>query len=314
MIWVEILSRHGQVTARFSHAGPVLRIGRSYRNDVVLDDAAVAPEHLVIVTSDDGAMIAEAASAATKVTIGGTPHGRAPIDGDTLLQIGHTQLRVRGSDYPVPPATETPMQREPWLLLALASAGALAVYGSTYWLTETIEPRISRYVGGMVGFAVVVLLWAALWALFSRIFSGHARFVRHLAIGFAGLLAYSLYGIVTSLLAFLLSSPIIAGNAFIGLWITLGLLSFVHLQVISPTRAVLKTSILAVLVAAAIIVQWANLFDQQKNGVQPTLARTTFPPAFRFTRPESEDQFFAGITKMKTALDADRATAAAASP
>jgi hypothetical protein len=52
--------------------------------------------------------------------------------------------------------------------------------------------------------------------------------------------------------------------------------------------------------------QLANQLDQLKNGLQPAIARTTFPPAFRLARPKSEDQFFAGVAALKDKLDDDR--------
>ena len=46
MIWVEILSRHRDIAARFRFPGPEVRIGRGYDNDVIVDDPYVAARHL----------------------------------------------------------------------------------------------------------------------------------------------------------------------------------------------------------------------------------------------------------------------------
>ena len=50
MIWVEVLSRQHDVISRHRIAdvaeGASIRIGRAYDNDVVIDDAYVAPHHL----------------------------------------------------------------------------------------------------------------------------------------------------------------------------------------------------------------------------------------------------------------------------
>src|SRR6202035_999762 len=46
MIWIEILSRHRDIAARFRIPGPEARIGRGYDNDVILDDPYVAAQHL----------------------------------------------------------------------------------------------------------------------------------------------------------------------------------------------------------------------------------------------------------------------------
>ena len=55
VIWVEVLSRHRAVVSRHRCTGRVVRIGRAYTNDVVLDDPYVAPEHAIIVRDEDGA-------------------------------------------------------------------------------------------------------------------------------------------------------------------------------------------------------------------------------------------------------------------
>ena len=58
VIWVEILTRSGsQVAARHRCAGPALRIGRSYQSDVIVDDPAVAPDHLHVTQGEDGVQI-----------------------------------------------------------------------------------------------------------------------------------------------------------------------------------------------------------------------------------------------------------------
>ena len=47
MIWVEILSRHRDIAARFRFPGPEVRIGRGYDNDVIIDD------HVIVVAAAD---------------------------------------------------------------------------------------------------------------------------------------------------------------------------------------------------------------------------------------------------------------------
>jgi FHA domain-containing protein len=306
VIWVELLSRHGQVASRFRCAGPELRIGRGYRNEIVLDDPAVAPEHLRVTQGEDGAIIVEALDPAHGFAIAGTPRDRSLVDGDTVLRIGHTLLRIRGADYVVPAASAVVVQHTPWPMLAVLVVAGLALNGLTAWLDETTEPRLARDVASLLGSDLVVLLWASLWALFSRIFSGQARFSRNLAIAFGGFLVYTVYYFLAEDFAFSFSSPVIAGDLSVGFWLLLGTICFFHLQAISPARRGVKAAVLAVLVAGGIGMQLANQLDQLKNGLQPAIARTTFPPAFRLARPKSEDQFFAGVAALKDKLDDDR--------
>ncbi len=58
-IWIEVLSRHGDVGSRQRFTSTPITIGRAYDNDVVLDDPHVAAHHLRIVRSDAGVLTAE---------------------------------------------------------------------------------------------------------------------------------------------------------------------------------------------------------------------------------------------------------------
>ena len=290
----------------------MLRIGRSYRNDVIIDDPAVAPDHLRIVQGEDGAILVEAVSESGGFAIDGERRDRSLIDGDTVLRIGHTSLRLRDEDYAVPAAAMVAEQKPRWVELGALILVALLINGATLWLNETSEPKLSRYVAGMVGLGAVVLIWSGLWGVVSRIFAGAARFPRHLAIAAGAFLFYTVYSILAEALAFSLSSGVIFGNVGTGFWVVLGAACFLHLQVIAPSHALLKAGIVAILVLAGIAAQLANRFEQLKTGAQPSIARTSFPPAFRLARAESEDQFFAAVDALRAKLEADRKAGAAA--
>jgi hypothetical protein len=306
VIWVEILTRSGQVAARHRCAGPVLRVGRSYHSDIIIDDPTVAPDHLRITQSEDGAIEVEAVSETTAFTIKNERHERSLIDGDTVLRIGHTLLRIRDEDYAVPAAALVVEPKPRWIELSALIVIALLINGATLWLNEISEPRLSRYVAGMVGLGAAVLLWSGLWGLVSRIFAGTARFPRHLGIAAGAFLIYTIYTILAEALAFSLSSGLIFGNVAAGFWVVLGVACFLHLQVIAPTHAAAKAGIIAVLVLAGIAAQVANHSEQLKNGAQPSIAETTFPPTFRLTRAESTDQFFTAVDGLRVKLEADR--------
>jgi len=72
MIWVEILSRHQEVAARFRIAGTEARIGRGYTNDVIVDDPYVAPEHLRLFRDEAGGLVVEDLGTANGVFLDGS--------------------------------------------------------------------------------------------------------------------------------------------------------------------------------------------------------------------------------------------------
>ena len=312
VIWIEILSRGGQVVARHRRSGPVLRIGRSYQNDVIIDDPAVAPDHLRVTQAEDGAILVTAVDASSPFAIRGERRERSLVDGDTVLRVGHTSMRIRDETYAVPAAAAVIVSKPRWIELAALIVVALLINGAILWLNETAEPKFSRYVAGMAGLGAAVLIWSGLWALISRIFAGAARFPRHLGIAAGAFLAYTIYTILAQALAFSLSSGMIAGNIAAGFWVVLGIACFLHLQAIAPSHAPIKAGVIAVLVLAGIAAQLANRFEQLRNGAQPSIAQTTFPPGFRLQRAASEERFFAAVDGLREKLDADRQAGAAA--
>jgi len=58
-MWIEVLSRNGEVAARERIDTQEARIGRAFDNDVVIDDPHVAPHHLRIIRGEDGELVAE---------------------------------------------------------------------------------------------------------------------------------------------------------------------------------------------------------------------------------------------------------------
>ena len=46
VMWIEVMSRHGDVAARSRIDSPEARIGRAFDNDIVVNDPHVAPHHV----------------------------------------------------------------------------------------------------------------------------------------------------------------------------------------------------------------------------------------------------------------------------
>ena len=97
MIWVEILSRHRDVAARFRIADQEVRIGRGYDNDVIVDDPYVAARHLRVFRDEAGQLVAEDLGSANGTFLypDKRRQPRIVIDGDRPIRIGHTDLRIR---------------------------------------------------------------------------------------------------------------------------------------------------------------------------------------------------------------------------
>ncbi len=310
MIWVEILSRHRDVAARFRIAGPEARIGRGYDNDVIVDDPYVAAQHLRVFRDDAGQLIVEDLGSAngTFIDRGSSRLARVIVDGEHPIRIGQTYLRVRGVDHVV--AAERVMRPE-WRILptVLAAALGLAILGILalrVWLTQTSEPRASSYLTPLLVLASSVLIWVGMWALLSRIFSGSSRFLRNLLIALAGLFVASLYGEFAQFAAFAWTWSTAATYEYAATWLVLAATCFLHLREIGSAHLLLKGAIVTALLVTAIAVQTLQLSEAFSDSGRQKMARLLMPPAFRAVPLRDQITFFGEIADLKATLDDDR--------
>ena len=104
---IELLASHGKsVERRYIFEKGHAAIGRSYKNDVILDDPFLSPEHLFISVSDGSVQVTDLKSEnGTKI------NGRAAIKDQTekaasgdQITIGRTKLKIILPGQPVAPA------------------------------------------------------------------------------------------------------------------------------------------------------------------------------------------------------------------
>jgi FHA domain len=308
VIWVEVLSRHRDVVARYRCDGPVATIGRAYDNDVVLDDPYVAAHHVRIARDNAGRLVAHDLGSVNGLSADdGTPReAEVVLDGDRTLRLGRTLLRVRGADFPVPAErTAVPVARA-WPVTLGLGAGVATVSVLSLWLSETQEPQLSRYVLPLLAMAVAVLIWTTAWALMSRIFSGAARFERHLTIALIGLLAFFAFDEITDYGSFALSWRALAEYAYVGNWLLLAALCFFHLREIGPMRLRLKGGVVAAIAVAAIGAQTLTKSELSSMFGQQSYLPGLKPPMFRLKPPKSEGEFFADAQRLKDVVDKAR--------
>lgn len=314
MIWVEVLTRHREVAARYRFAGPEIRIGRGYTNDVVVDDPYVALEHLRIRRGDDGSLVAEDIGTLNGMHVGRTAEKveRVVLDGDQVIRIGRTDLRIRGAEYVLP--RERALTGPPRIIpiIAALSVVLLGIDALSLWLHQVTEPRLSYYLPALLGLPAYAVSWAGVWAILCRIFSGQARFERQLLIGLSGLLAFMLYQQLSDFTPFAVSWYAPTKYGFVASYALLAVIVFWHLREIGPTRLRLKGGIVAGLAVVAVAAQWLIESEARFNYGQQDAARHLLPTAFRLKPFRDEDAFFGDVEKLKGQLDRDRKKQAAA--
>ncbi|HLJ20229.1 MAG TPA: FHA domain-containing protein [Stellaceae bacterium] len=310
VVWIEVLSRLRDVVARHRCAGPEIRVGRAYDNDVVLDDPYIAPHHLRIRRSEAGGWIAEDLGSAGGLFLDHArdKFGWVEIDGDRVMRIGHTYLRLRAAGYAVAPERTDPPSSRLWPVLGALAAVLVAIDLGSRWLAQTTEPKLSPYLVSVLTVAVLLGTWAAVWSVLTRIFSGQARFERNLLIALAGMLIYSLYGEFVEYSGFALSWSALATYQSIGAWSLLAAVCFLHLREVSPSRLRLKAGLVIALLAAGIGVHLLSQSELRTGtGIdREVTALHLLPPEFRLAPLQTEDTFFTDVEALKTKLDHDR--------
>lgn len=310
MIWVEILSRHRDVMARFRSAGPEVRIGRGYDNDVVVDDPYVAAQHLRVFRDEAGQLVVEDLGSVngTFLDAGRNRLARLNVDGSKTIRIGQTYLRVREISHAVEPERVARPDRGilPMLAGTALAAATLGIYMLKVWLTQTSEPRVSTYLTPSLTIIAAVLVWAGLWALLSRIFSGHSRFLRNLLIVLTGAFTLSLYNELAQILAFAWTWPAASTYQYVVIWSILAAMCFFHLREVGPARLWLKGAIVTTVLVTVIAAQALQQSEAFSDSGRQNTTRLLMPPSFRAVPLRDENAFFGGIADLKAELDSDR--------
>jgi hypothetical protein len=307
-IWVEVLSRHGAVLTRHRCTCSEIRVGRGYGVDVMIDDPLVDPEHLAICRDAAGALVAEDLGSVNGLFLGrGTVRqSRVVLDGERLIRIGGTLLRVREAEHAVVAALPIRRTRRAWPMLLGLGAAVLGLTLLGFWLEETGESKASYYLSPSVMLIAATLLWTAAWALASRLFSSEARFDRHLAIALVGLLSLDLLEKAATYFSFALSWPLLTAFTYVGLWLAGGIVCYRHLRQVAAGGSFRQMAVIAALTLAAIGIHSLKRWEPPVNIDQERYVKRLLPPALRLTAGEPDNALFATADRLRRKLDRDR--------
>jgi hypothetical protein len=310
MLWVELLSRHGEVLSRHraqigTEAGAGIGIGRGYDNDVIIDDAYVAAHHLRLVRGEHGGLVAEDLGSANGLFIGEEkrPSARVALDGERIIRIGRTRLRVREAGHAVAPERVARPRIHTWPLSLALLALCLGLVALEEWLGQTGEAKLATYLSPVLALALFVLAWSTAWSVVSRIFTGRARFERNLLIAVCGLLALQLLDQLGDLAAFALSRREFATWRFAGMWLVAATVCVLHLRGIGESRQRLKAAVVGLLALTGIGMQTLTQWESRSNYDPQSYVRRLKPPTLRLAAPQSPDAFFGEVAALKPRLD-----------
>ena len=307
--FIETLARNGDVLHRQQVNVLPIRIGRAYDNDVILDDDYVAPRHALVDAVHDKLMLHDLGS-----RNGVVKHGkRLPslaLTGDTVVRIGHTSLRVRAADFPVP-AELLDRTMHGWEGAVPGIAGmllaALVALGIT-WLFDTRQFQPTLYLQALAFGVGGAVAWGGAWAFANRLFGRHARLGRHVFIvgsGAAALLAWELasngvaYAFALEALTRYGSHGVIA--------IAAGIIYF-HLATVKPQlRLRFRWLCLLFAIVGSGLMLIANV-QRSGRAADELYMGVVLPPSMRASPDHGVDAYIDQVEAMKEQVDRERAT------
>ncbi|QNA89681.1 FHA domain-containing protein [Massilia sp. Dwa41.01b] len=306
--FIETLARNGDVLHRHRVDRLPIRIGRGYDNDYILDDAYAAPRHAMVELGEDGGLVLRDLGTRNGVVHGRTRRTSLPVDGNTVVRLGHTSLRIRAADFPVPAELlDRTMHGWEGALPGLAGTVLVALVALfTMWLADTQAYRPFRYLLALAYGMGAALVWSGLWAFGNRLFGRHARLGRHLFIFGCGIAALMLFRLLSSALGYAWSIEVFTRyGSHVAILLVAGMVYF-HLTTVKPEprrRFAVMCAALAVLGSGLVLIS-----NEQRNGrlADELYMSVLLPPDMRATPDGSVDEFMADVAAMKAELDRER--------
>jgi pSer/pThr/pTyr-binding forkhead associated (FHA) protein len=306
--FIEILSRNGEVQQRHCVRSLPIHIGRGYDNDVILDDVHTASHHAIVEMDADGNLIVRDLSSLNGLVVQGRRQQKVSVDGNRIIRLGQTNLRIRTSDFTVEneavDSNNYGWEGWPPALAGLALICLLSLSGT--WLSEVEKFAPIRYLIALAQVVATVALWSGIWAFANRLFGGHARFGRHLFIAACGMSAAQVFGYLSSLLGFAFSWEIVTrygSHIFIAI---MAATLYFHLSTIRPrhTHRLLVTAIMLSVMGSGLML----MTNYQRTGrlADELYMNDLFSPTLRMSGNDNVAHFMATSEKLKARVDSER--------
>jgi hypothetical protein len=304
---VDVLDRDGRARATVPiHRWPVT-IGRALTSDIVLDDPYSAPHHATLGEHDGG----------LQLMIGDTVNGawhrkrrvpageRIELAAGEVVQIGGTRLRVRRT-------ADTMAPERPWVPEASGSVRTVLVLallfslwnGADLWLHDDPGGRMTDYLPVLIGGPVAIAIWAAFWAVGSKLIRHRFDFWSHVRIALLASLAMGFVALALPLFAFTSGwswpsriAPLVAGGFA---WSAVG----AHIGRVLPGRPRALVAVMASLFVIGLGLYTMHQYETQDRLFPELYVTTLAPPALRVAPTVSTARFVDEARALKAVLDA----------
>lgn len=310
---IEILDRFGKVKDRHKVTKFPLRIGRSYKNDIIIDDNYVSPEHVELMLDGDGHILAtDLHSDNGMFTLHPlVRHDILTLEEDQRIRIGHTDVRVRSEDFDVKETffdhgrpSELHLLMTSVLFLPLIWALTAGILLANQYFAVTHEVHFNQVLGAVLPTFIVIIVWTFIWSIVSKIITHKFYFAYHGI--FVGLLLSGFYFIE---LAFEYLEFIFPISGLADLLIIFSDIAFTYILLYGHLRQSThfnkRKTRLSSAIATSMIVGVAYLIvyvNEPQYQSQPVYSSIMKPPMFVMKKPVTIDQFFSNTSQLAEPL------------
>jgi hypothetical protein len=312
-----------------------LTVGRGLSNDVILEDPYVDARHARIGLDEAGApVIEDLGSVNGLVAKDARLPGRMLVGPGSEIRVGRTVLRFHDADEPVPPALVDATAASPasiakasekrlarWrraravrrvvrfarttparLLTAAVAASAIALYS---WLGSAQRSSASEALFAALGFAMIVAVWAGIWAVASRVTVHQFRFVGHVGVASLVTLAGLVWSVAIEWTVFFFPDAGLSDVLSVGIGLVLlSALVAGHLSLASGlSRQQQWRAGFAVAGTALLIGGLATLAEEESFSDVPTFSGIVKPVAAEWLPTATVDEFGGVMVKLKEQVD-----------
>jgi hypothetical protein len=308
--FIETLARNGDVLHRQQVNVLPIRIGRAYDNDCILDDDYVAPRHAVVdVDHDHGKLMLHDLGSRNGVVKQGKRLPSLALTGDTVVRIGHTSLRVRAADFPVPTELlDRTMHGWEGALPGIAGMllAAIVALGTT-WLFDTRHFQPTLYLQALAVGAGGAVAWGGAWAFANRLFGRHARLGRHIFIIGSGAAALVAWELASNAGAYAFGLEALTRYGSHGLIALAAGIVYFHMATVKPQlRLRLRWLGLLFAVVGSGLMLIANV-QRSGRAADELYMGVVLPPPMRASPDQGVDAYIEQVDAMKEKVDRERA-------
>ena len=291
--FLEILNRNDDVLVRHALLSLPVRIGRSYDNDIILDDPHVAPQHALIDVNEHGVLVRDLGSR-NGIVHQNQRHAELALNGERIFRLGHSRLRVRPSNFAVP--DEVPDLTNHNFEGALPAMLGLLLIAvcvlARRWVDNTEENGAIPYLMTLGSSLGIGVLWAGFWAFINRLLDNQNRIGRHLFIAGCALAVSQVWLVASNVIGYAFSLEwLTAISSLVEAIVVIGLLYF-HLNTVQPRH---PKRIRAICLGLLLMLGGYTLMSnyQRSDSLSDELYMAQIlPPSFRLAPNHKLDDFF----------------------